>query len=365
MESISLAPEERKSLIRRMKQETKPSRRLRMHIVLLAADGYSPTEIARALYCSRTTVYATVRRFHKEREAAFADRKRRGPPPKLTEEDHRRLETLVEEAQPWAYGWLRSRWSCLLLALQLFCDRGIAVSRETVRRTLHRLGFVWRRPRPVPPPPDPGQKRRRLQAILEVLGQLSRGEGFFFGDETKLELNPRVGFAWMRKGKQQPLPTPGTNRKVWISGALNWLTGRFHWVVGPRKNSELFLALLGELRRVYRCYRQIHLAIDNDSSHTSGQVKEYVEGSKGRFVLHPLPARSPRTNPMELIWWGLHEAITRNHQCAELLELLEYAEQYLEEREPFSLQLGKDYRELELKRSPPKEASVQLSCASI
>ena len=81
MESISLTQEGRKSLIRRMKQETKPSRRLRMHIVLLAADGYSPTEIARALYCSRTTVYATVRRFREEGEGAFADRKRRGPRP--------------------------------------------------------------------------------------------------------------------------------------------------------------------------------------------------------------------------------------------------------------------------------------------
>jgi len=72
---------------------------------------------------------------------------------------------------------------------------------------------------------------------------------------------------------------------------------------------------------------------------------------------------------MELIWRGLHEAITRNHQCAELMELLEYAEHSLEEKEPFSLQLGKDYRELELElgleTEMPKEVSVHLSCAPI
>ena len=44
--------------------------------------------------------------------------------------------------------------------------------------------------------------------------------GSFFQDEPKLETNPKVGFCWMRKGKQKPLRTPGTNRKVWISGAL-------------------------------------------------------------------------------------------------------------------------------------------------
>ncbi len=71
------------------------------------------------------------------------------------------------------------------------------VSRETVRRVLHRLlGFRWRRPRPVPPPKDPKEKRKRLEDILEML----RREWSFFQDETKLETNPRVGFCWMRRG---------------------------------------------------------------------------------------------------------------------------------------------------------------------
>ena len=57
MQSIILTPEQRKDLIRAMKRETKPSsRRLRMHIALLASDGFSPAQISRVLYCSRTTV---------------------------------------------------------------------------------------------------------------------------------------------------------------------------------------------------------------------------------------------------------------------------------------------------------------------
>jgi hypothetical protein len=73
----------------------------------------------------------------------------------------------------------------------------------------------------------------------------------------------------MRKGKHKPLPTPGTNRKAWISGALNFYTGRLHWVSGGRKNDELFMKLLQELRRTYRSHKQLHLATDNDSSHAS------------------------------------------------------------------------------------------------
>jgi DNA-directed RNA polymerase specialized sigma24 family protein len=55
MQSITIASSERKDLIQKLKRQRQLSRRLRMHIVLLAADAYSPTEIARVLFCSRTT----------------------------------------------------------------------------------------------------------------------------------------------------------------------------------------------------------------------------------------------------------------------------------------------------------------------
>ncbi|MGH3148713.1 MAG: helix-turn-helix domain-containing protein [Rubrobacter sp.] len=93
-----------------------PSRRLRMHLVLLASDALSPTEIARLLFCSRTTVYALVSRFIEEKRAAFSDLRRRGPKPSLDDSANERIERLVEGESPTSRGWLRSRWSCKLLA---------------------------------------------------------------------------------------------------------------------------------------------------------------------------------------------------------------------------------------------------------
>jgi len=60
------------------------------------------------------------------------------------------------------------------------------------------------------------------------------------------------------------------------------------------------------------------------------------------------------------VWWGLHEAISRNHRCTELEELLCWAERYLSRRgrEPRPPRLGRVYRELE--RAPPEPASVHL-----
>ena len=322
-----------------------------MHIVLLAAEGRSPTEIARILFCSRTTVYAVVGRFLREGRAAFDDRKRRGPKPLLEELASEYIERLVEEDSPTEHGWLRSRWSCKLLALELFKERVTLLSRETLRRALHRLGFRWRRPRPVPPEKDSEeQKEQKRRRLLDVISMIKEA-GSFFQDETKLETNPKVGFCWMRKGKQKPLSTPGTNRKVWISGALDFRTGSFHWVTGERKNDELFMKLLDLLRRTYRCHKQLHLAVDNDSSHTSKRVEQYMEDRRGRIRLHPLPSWTPESNPVELVWWSLHEAVSRNHQCDGLDDLVEFAEGYLKERQPFRLKLGEVYSHLQ--RPPP------------
>jgi transposase len=351
MESIAIASAERKDLISLMKRESKPSRRLRMHIILLAADGRSPTEISRVLFCSRTTVYSVCGRFGREGRAAFDDRQRRGPASLVHDSARGLIEGLIEEDSPTERGWLRSRWSCKLLVVELFEELSVVVSRETIRRALRSFGFRWRRPRPVTPEKSSEryeeQKRARLQDILSMV----KSAGSFFQDETRLETNPKVGFCWMRKGKQKPLRTPGTNRKVWISGALNFRTGSFHWVTGERKNDGLFMKLLDRLRRTYRCHKQLHLAVDNDSSHTSKRVERYVEDSGGRIHLHPLPSWSPESNPVELVWWSLHDAVSRDHQCGGLDDLVELAGSYLKERQPFDLRLGEDYERLE--RSPP------------
>ena len=96
---------------------------------------------------------------------------------------------------------------------------------------------------------------------------------------------------------------------------------------------------------------KLHLAVDNDASHTSKRVENYVEDSGGRISLHLLPSWFPESNPMELVWWSLHEAVSHNNECSRLDDLVGFAEAYFKEREPFRLKLGEVYEQLE--RSPP------------
>jgi hypothetical protein len=99
MQSIVITSSERKDLIREMKRERQTSRRLRLHLVLLASDGLSPTEIARVLFCSRTSVYAVAARASCGRsEPPFSGSRIRGSKPSLEESANERIERLVERA---------------------------------------------------------------------------------------------------------------------------------------------------------------------------------------------------------------------------------------------------------------------------
>ena len=48
--------------------------------------------------------------------------------------------------------------------------------------------------------------------------------------------------------------------------------------------------------------------------------------------VHYLPKYAPDTNPVEEVWWRLHEAVTRNHRCGSMRELIELTMRWLDER---------------------------------
>ena len=52
-------------------------------------------------------------------------------------------------------------------------------------------------------------------------------------------------------------------------------------------------------------------------------MQEYLHQWGHRIVLHYLPKYAPETNPIERVWWQLHEILTRNHRCSSMDELLD------------------------------------------
>lgn len=226
---------------------------LALHIVLWCAAGRSPTDIAAVLFCSRSSVYRTVRAY---REGALAwghdDRGELVPPVRTTVllPTLRRSLLALLKAPPRAYGWCRTRWSCATLALTLQAKQGVTVSAETMRRWLHEVGWVWTRAKLVAKDDDP-QRGERLARIRWVCAQLKPYEAMVFADELDIQLLPTVGAAWMPHGTQLAVMTPGQNQKHYLAGALDLATGTLLHGLGPRKTKALFRDLLSVLDARY------------------------------------------------------------------------------------------------------------------
>ena len=288
------------------------------HVVLLVADGFSVREVHDLSYASFDLINIALARFRVGGVAALADAKVETAAPAWLA----RVAEWVSTKTPEDFGYFRTRWSCETLAEVLAWHADVRTSAETVRRGLKRLGFVWRRPRPVVGPHDPNHARtmRRLRAFLAAL---PRNEVAVFQDEVDVHLNPKFGSIWMRRGEQAEVRTPGNNEKRHLAGSLVWRTGTL--IVSPagkRRDAELFVAHLDELRRRLRGYTKVHVICDNAAFHRSRRVWEYLKEWGHRVVLHFLPRYAPETNPIERVWWRMHEDLTRNHRCKTIDELL-------------------------------------------
>jgi hypothetical protein len=70
-----------------------------------------------------------------------------------------------------------------------------------MRRWLHALGWVWKRPKLVAKDADP-HRVTRLARIRWVFEPLTFGEAMVCADELDIQLLPKVGCAWMPHGAQ-------------------------------------------------------------------------------------------------------------------------------------------------------------------
>jgi putative transposase len=249
---------------------------------------------------------------------------------------------------PQAYGWCRTRWSGATLAAQLKAKHGLDVSAWTVRRWLHELGWVWKRAKLRAKDDDP-ERVARLARIRFQREHLQPREVWVFADELDIHLVPKVGAAWMPKGSQEEVMTPGTNEKHYLAGALNLETGQLLHCLGPWKNNGLFRALLTLLDHTYPASRvsRIYVVVDNYCIHKAKAVHTWL-AEHPRFELLWLPTYCPRANPIERAFGDVHDKCTRNHKRKRLRDVVSDVARHLHVNGPWRYKLSKLYDEPEV-----------------
>jgi transposase len=127
--------------------------------LLLWGRGTSVTEIASLLQVRRQSVYNWLASYTSTSDpACLRDALRSGRPPQWTSQTEALLADTIA-VPPDQLGYLAVNWTVPLLQEQLERESSTRFSDDTIRRALHRLGYVWKRYRYVLDP-DPHLEKK-------------------------------------------------------------------------------------------------------------------------------------------------------------------------------------------------------------
>lgn len=140
---IELTNEERVGIEAMLARERRVRHWRRYQAIRLLAEGHSPRMVAATLGVSVASVYNWAEAWKQRKQDGMQERARPGRARRLDAAAEGMLATWLS-GSPSAYGHQAELWTVPLLRAQL-AHAGYAVSEHTLRRTLHRLGWRWKR----------------------------------------------------------------------------------------------------------------------------------------------------------------------------------------------------------------------------
>jgi transposase len=310
----------------------------RAQIVLWWHQGKSAAEIARLAGTSKPTVYKWVERYREGGLAALEDMKSTGRPRSVPSEARSRILALTRMSPPQETGL--SHWSSYEMAKYLKRE-GISVSHNFVAQLWREHGLKPHLQGTFKLSRDPEFAAK----VVDVVGlYLSPPEGaivFSFDEKTQVQALDRtqptlpLDFGMAEKRTHDYIRHGTTN----LFAALNVLNGKVIAKCFPRKRtSEVLKFLTGVVGR-YPKSREIHVILDNISTHNNDDIARWLE-KRPNVTFHFTPVGSSWINQIE-IWFGIitRQAIRRGSfkSVAHLIKRIDdYVKHWNQDATPFT-----------------------------
>ena len=299
--------EEHLELIRMSRQEVGRVS-IRANMVLLSSQEYSIPKIETIYKVTKVTIYKWFDRFDEEGPVGLYDKPRSGRPSDVTQAVEDFLKKALGET-PNKYGENCTIWTVALLQTHIKNKLELQLSEKVTRRTLHALGFRWRRPRWAAVRKDPFEGQI-MKGIARVILNRSLGVQAWLQDETKFRTLPPLRQMWMQKGQQVRIPTPKVNEKFYSYGAINLENGDWFDAFFDKVNSDSTILYLKSFLEFHPNTSHIFIW-DQARYHTSKKVAQWI-GEQERLSVLLLPKYAAELNPVESIWRIVKQRVAAN-----------------------------------------------------
>jgi transposase len=340
VERLVLSDGQRVELERRVRAHTCSAREVRRaRVILLCADGMSLARIGVEVGMDQHKVGEWRKRFISAGLEGLCDKPRSGRPRLFGHDERMKLAAVAtsekDENDP------VPMWTYRELADSLHGD-GIEISPSQVGRILKAMHIDVTKVRGwLNRPDDPGFWERVRDVCGIYLNCPDNAVVLSIDEKTTVQ-------AKERKRKTQPAKAGRRKRVEWeyirhgtasLFAALNVHSGNVLGEPIPGKNdSKNFCDFLKKIDKSIDPSLEIHVVLDNGSSHTSKYTKAWF-AAHPRWIVHYTPPHASWVNQVELFFSILQRKVTKNGNFKSrddlITKLLTYIADYDQTAKPF------------------------------
>jgi transposase len=294
----------------------------RARALLLAADGVASTRIGSELGVSPTSVSSWRARFAEQGLCLFGPiRQGRGRKPSIPQEKAQEIVQATLHDKPEA----ETHWSCRTMAA------AHGVSPATVQRIWSARGLRPHRVKTFKLSNDKRFEEKLVDVVGLYLNPPENAIVLCMDEKSQIQALDRTQASLpLKKGRAGTMTHDyKRNGTTTLFAALDVLTGAVIGQCLPRHRHSEFLKFLRTIDRQVPKGLQVHLILDNYSTHTHPNVKSWL-AKHPRFHLHFTPTSSSWLNLVERFFGKLTDKAIRRGVFTSVPDLIAAIEAYLQ-----------------------------------
>lgn len=290
-ENYQLKSEDREALEAILRSPTAAQRLVhRAKIILMTADGQTPQEVADSLETTVRAVYRWRKRYKDHGLDGLQDQQRPGQPKKISAKTVKEVLRLTVERIPHE----ATHWSVRLMA------KAAGITAWQVRQIWQAADLKPHRLQTFKISNDPDFAGKVIDVVGLYMDPPDNALVLSVDEKTQIQALDRTQPMLPLKPGQIERRTHDYKRNGTTSlyAAFDILTGNVIGRVTKRHRAKEFLDFLRQIDRVTPKGLDLHIILDNSSTHKTPAVKKWLQAHP-RFILHFTPTSASWLNAVE------------------------------------------------------------------
>lgn len=303
----------------------------RIKAILYLHYGLSYTEIAKLLLFDEVTIRRYFKQFKEQGITGLLEYRYTGGKSRLIRIQEQELQEFFKR---------HTQQTAMEAVRYIKRTYGVTYSVIGVTKLLHRLGFVYKKPKLLPAKVDKILQEQFIQLYKQTQETLSTNDRIYFADATHPTHNTRASYGWILKGKRNDVYVKSNSgrKRLNLNGALNF-RDKTAIVLEEKTIDALATTRLLDAIAMKQRHGKAYIILDNAKHHHARMVRRWILHHP-RFKLLFLPAYSPNLNIIERLWRFFHREITYNRYFESFKEFKETTLAFFENLKQYEHQLS-------------------------